>query len=114
MRTVLVAAAIAASLAGCGGGGGEAAPESKPPVAERSRLEARLARTSVGICDGRCATYHARSATCTGVGTALGGRTFYPCRVRYEREQGMTPSPDELCAALDPKRGYVARPRGDC
>jgi hypothetical protein len=117
MKQLLVLALLVALLPACGGGG-KTAPSTAPATTAapntRAELESRLDRTSVGICNGECRTYHASAATCSGGGVEIDGRTYYRCRVEYEAQGRHRAPPDEFCAALDPAQGHVARPLGDC
>src|SRR5215211_7264978 len=114
MKRLVVLAVLVLAPPACGGGGSDAAPRATASADPRAQLEDRLEQTSVGICNGACRTYHATVATCSGDGTELEGRTYYPCRVEYETKAGHTPAPDEICAALDEARGHAVRPATDC
>jgi len=122
MKQLLVLALLVLLPAACEGGAGSDRPAArsattvvgKPEPAARAELERRLERTSVGICNGECRTYRASAATCSGDGTEIEGRTYYRCRVAYERRGGHAPAPDEFCAALDGVQGHLTRPLADC
>jgi hypothetical protein len=114
MKQLLVLATFVLALAACGGGDDFDAPSPAAAPDTRTELESRLERTSVGICNGECRTYPASAAACAGGGIEIEGRTYYRCRVEYERKGGHAPPPDTFCAALDDAQGHVARPLGDC
>lgn len=114
MKRLLVLAVLALASPACGGGDSGGTPRATASADPRAQRETRLEQTSIGICNGACLTYHATVATCSGDGTELEGRTYYPCRVEYETKAGHTPAPDEICASLDEVRGHVVRPPTDC
>ena len=105
-------AGLAAAVVVISGCGGDGAPEGGREPDDRTTLELRLAKTSVGICNGACETFSATAARCTGQGKEVDERTFYRCRVVYGEGGGRRV--DTFCAALDEARDYVVRPLADC
>ena len=109
VRTLPPLLLLAVALGGCGGGSG-----TTEAAEERAQLELLLEKTSVGVCNGNCRTYHAMSATCLGDSVEIEGRRYFRCRVEYESKGGHTPAPEVICAALQGEQRHVARPREDC